>query len=104
MGGPIVEALQRESLPVEAFLTTNASKQQAIDALVLAFENSGITIIPDDVLIGELQAYEGQRLPSGAMRYSAPPGMHDDTVMALAIGWSGIASGGPVEIKENPFY
>jgi hypothetical protein len=34
-----------------------------------------------------LQAYEMERLPSGMLRYSAPHGMHDDTVMALAIAW-----------------
>jgi len=43
------------------------------------------------VLIGELQAYEMERLPSGMLRYSAPDGMHDDTVMALALGWQALA-------------
>ncbi len=103
MGGPIVETLQREGLPVQAFTTTSVSKQQAIDSLALAFESGDITVIPDQALIAELQAYEGQRMPSGAMRYSAPSGMHDDTVMALAIAWSGL-SDGPVMGSKNPFY
>jgi len=37
--------------------------------------------------LGELEAYEMQRLPSGMFRYSAPEGMHDDCVMALALAW-----------------
>ncbi len=66
---------------------TNATKANLIDALALAFERGAIRILPDPVLIGELQAYEAERMPSGGMRYSAPTGMHDDTVMALALAW-----------------
>jgi len=42
------------------------------------------------VLIGELQAYQAERLPSGMLRYSAPEGLHDDTVMALALAWQAV--------------
>jgi hypothetical protein len=87
MGEPLIEQLQRLNLPVQPFTTTNATKTAAIDALALAFERSDLTIINDPVLIAELQAYEMERLPSGLMRYSAPEGMHDDTVMAAAMGW-----------------
>lgn len=87
MGGPIVEQLQRDGMYVMGFNTTNASKGQIIDALALAFEQKTIGIIPDDVLLGELEAYESERLPSGLVRYSAPAGLHDDTVMALALAW-----------------
>jgi hypothetical protein len=48
-------------------------------------------------------AYESEKLPSGLIRYGAPDGMHDDTVMALAIALYGI-SRGSVEIIENPFF
>lgn len=95
MGEPLIEQLQREGLPVQAFTTTNASKAQAIDALALAFERGELTILNDAVLIGELQAYEAERLPSGMLRYSAPDGMHDDTVMSLALAWYGIAAPQP---------
>lgn len=90
MGEPLVEQLQREGLPVQPFQTTNASKTVAIESLVLAFERGEISIVPDPVLLDELQSYEMQRLPSGLVRYTAPDGMHDDTVMALALAWSGI--------------
>jgi len=93
MGGPQVEELQRQGLPIQPFTTTNATKAQAIDALALAFEQSTIKIPNDPVFIGELQAYEGERLPSGMLRYSAPEGMHDDTVMALALAWQGVSEG-----------
>ena len=89
MGEPIIEQLQRSGLPVSPFTTTNASKAQAIEALALAFERGDISILPDPVLVGELQAFEAARLPSGMLRYGAPAGMHDDCVMALALAWQG---------------
>ena len=91
MGGPVIEQLQRDGLKVQPFMTTNASKSEAIEALALAFERGEIRIPNDPALIGEVQAFEAKPLPSGVMRYDAPSGGHDDTVMALAIGWQGIA-------------
>lgn len=95
MGQPIIEQLYRDGMPVQPFLTTNASKALAIEGLALAFERCDIRVIPDPVLMGELQAFAGERLPSGLMRYTAPAGQHDDTVMALAIAWSAIESYAP---------
>ena len=96
MGEPLVEQLQRMGLPVQPFQTTNATKAAAIDALSLAFERGDIRILPDSALIAELQAYEAERLPSGLLRYGAPEGMHDDSVMALALAWQGMASNTPL--------
>ena len=90
MGDPLIEQLQRRGLPVQPFNTTNATKARAVDDLALAFERGDIKIINDPVLISEHQAYEMERLPSGLMRYNAPSGMHDDTVMSTAIGWQGV--------------
>lgn len=90
MGEPLIEQLQRQGLPVQPFTTTAASKQMAIDALALALERGSISLLPDPVLIAELQAYEATRLSSGMLRYGAPPGMHDDCVMALALAWQAL--------------
>jgi phage terminase large subunit-like protein len=89
IGEPIIEQLRRDGLPVQPFITTNASKAAIIDGLALAFERGDIRIIPDPTLVSELQAYEAERLPSGLTRYSAPEGMHDDCVMATALAWYG---------------
>ena len=91
MGRPVVEQLGNDGLPVQAFETTNATKSAIIQALALAFERGTIRIPNDPVLIGELQAFEATRLPSGMTRYAAPDGMHDDTVMSLAFAWEGLA-------------
>ena len=89
MGDPNVEALQHEGLPVDGFETTAQSKTPLIESLALAFERQEIAILNDPVLVGELQSFTMERLPSGRFRYSAPSGMHDDTVIALALAWHG---------------
>lgn len=96
MGGPLVETLQQQGLPVQGFVTTNATKKQIVDSLALAFERGDIRILPDPVLIGELQAFEMDRLPSGLIRYGAPNGQHDDCVMSLALAWSGVYDAQPL--------
>ncbi len=90
VGDPIVEQLQRD-LPgiVAGYQFTNATKAVAVESLALAFEQETLRILPDPVLINELQAYEMERLPSGLIRYNAVPGAHDDCVMALALAWQG---------------
>ena len=98
MGGPVIEQLQADRLPVAGFLTTGPSKASIIQALALAFERGAIRIPADPVLLGELQAFEGKTSPSGVMRYGAPAGLHDDTVMALAIGWAALV--GPREQRS----
>lgn len=94
MGGPLVEQLLGEGLPVLGFTTTNASKAMIIDGLALAFERDELRILNDAQLIAELQAYEAERLPGGMIRYSAPAGMHDDHVMSLAMAWSAAQNAG----------
>jgi hypothetical protein len=93
IGDPNVEALQDEGLPVYGFQTTAQSKTPLIDSLALAFERAEIGIIDEPVLLSELQSYSMERLPSGRFRYSAPEGMHDDTVIALALAWHGVQTG-----------
>lgn len=92
MGEPLIEQLQRQGYPVQAFTTTNASKAQAIDGLALAFERQDIRIVDEPVLIAELEAFEPTRLPSGMLRYAAPEGMHDDCVISLALAWHGVTN------------
>lgn len=92
MGDPLLDQLAREGLPVWPFTTTNATKGAAVEELALAFERQELTILAEPTLLGELQAYQAQRLPSGLLRYGAPEGQHDDTVMALALAWQGARS------------
>jgi hypothetical protein len=91
IGRPVIEQLLKDGVKVRPFTTTNMSKADAVEALSLAFERGDIRILPDPVQLAELEAYEAERLPSGLLRYNAPTGMHDDTVIALALAWQAVA-------------
>jgi hypothetical protein len=102
MGGPLVERLQRgyqtlvegprPALPLQAWTSTNATKAAVIQALSLAIERGDVTLLDDKVQTGELQAFESSMTQTGMVRYAAPPGLHDDTVIALALAWQGAAT------------
>jgi phage FluMu gp28-like protein len=99
LGQPLVERLQqgygrvygdsRRALPIQPWWSTNATKAAVVQSLSLAIENGDVTLLDDQVQTGELLAYEAERLPSGVLRYGAPSGQHDDTVVALALAWLG---------------
>ena len=88
-----IEALQNEGLPVRAFMTTSRSKRPLIESLALAIERRDIALLPDPVLLGELASYEAERMSEGGFRYNAPPGAHDDTVIATALAWNAANAG-----------
>ncbi len=87
MGEPNIETLYREGLPIRSFQTTARSKPPLIENLVAAIENGDLAILPDPVLLGELEAYTYRTSAAGYTVYGAPPGRHDDTVIALALAW-----------------
>lgn len=97
VGQMFIEQAERAGLPVMPFHTSTASKPKLIDDLTLAFERQSIQIIPDDALIGELEAFTMERTAGGSLRYSAPAGMHDDTVIALALAWHGVTDSAGLE-------
>ena len=85
IGDPNIEELKKLGIPVKPFNTTHTSKAEIINALSLAFEQNDIGIPNDPILLNELQAFTVERLASGSYRYTAPSGLHDDTVIALAL-------------------
>jgi hypothetical protein len=99
MGRPLVERLQtgyarllgkaRAALPVWAWEATNASKAALVQALGLAIEQGSVSLLDDKVQISELLGYEASVLPSGMIRYGAPQGQHDDTVISLGLAYLG---------------
>lgn len=87
IGTPIIDALQADGLPVRPFMTTSRSKAPLIEGLALAIERGHLALLPDETLLHELSAYQIERSLTGAYRYNAPTGMHDDTVIATALAW-----------------
>lgn len=84
-GDPIVEDIQRECPNVQGFKFTSDSKQSLMEDLASAIQSQQITIL-DGVMREELEAFEFTYSSEGRrVRYSAPVGLHDDTVCALAL-------------------
>ena len=85
VGDPIVEEIQIGKENIEGLKFTSGSKQQLMEGLAMAFQNGEITIHPSQtILIEELEAFEFIYTRTG-VKYSAPDGMHDDGVCALAL-------------------
>ena len=87
MGGPLVERLQSDGYPVEGFQTTSASKKGLVEDYALAIERADLMLLSDGVQKLELESIQQETLPGGMIRYSAPTGMHDDTMIAGALAW-----------------
>lgn len=83
VGDPIVEELQREDYNIEGFKFTSQSKQQLMEGLVTSIQQGSIKY-PDGIIVDELSMFEYVYTNRG-VKYSAPDGMHDDTVCALAL-------------------
>ena len=83
VGDPIVERLQRDLPNVTGFNFSSPSKQKLMEGLALAIQTEDIHY-PEGEIVNELDAFAYEYTRTG-VRYSAPDGLHDDCVMALAL-------------------
>lgn len=96
VGDVVIDDIRQAGVSCEGFATTGSSKQGLIQGLMTALEQRLITFPSIPELLTELKIFEYDRLPSGAIRYQAPDGAHDDEVMALALAvraWRGMSKG-----------
>jgi len=87
-GEPVYESLLRAGCSVRPYPFTAKSKSALIDNLALMLERRELVLPQAKVwpaLIDEMEAFEYSITDSGNVRTSAPGGMHDDTVVALAL-------------------
>jgi hypothetical protein len=85
-GGPIDQALALNGhRNIEGYVFTQRSKQLLMEGLAVAIQSREIGY-PEGPLVTELEAFEYEYTRTG-VRYSAPEGMHDDGVCALALAW-----------------
>jgi phage terminase large subunit-like protein len=102
IGEPNFEELSRAGFPVAGFTTTAQTKSPLIENLALALETEEWQFQADRIWTGELEAYERKvNAITGRSQYSAPEGMHDDTVMARALMLR--AAGTRARVVDNPF-
>lgn len=83
VGDPVLESLQKGAVNYEGYKFTSPSKQQLMEGLAVAIQQKTVSF-PDGPIVSELEAFEYEYTRTGA-RYSAPEGLHDDCVCALAL-------------------
>lgn len=85
VGDPIVERLVREGGGNFAgFKFTSTSRQQLLEGLAAAIQKQEVRY-PDGPIVRELESFSYEYTRSGGVKYVAPEGLHDDSVMALAL-------------------
>lgn len=83
VGDPIVESLQNDGCNVIGFKYSQSTKQELMLGLASSIQQGEISVL-DGVMVDELESFEFTYTLNG-VKYSAPVGMHDDTVNALAL-------------------
>lgn len=92
-GSPNIEEIQKQFRGARAWTTTAQTKRAVVEYLVQLLENRECRLLSRTaneaaaVAESELLAYEQTELPSGMVRYSAPEGRHDDTVIARCLAY-----------------
>lgn len=89
IGDVVYELIKKQWSDTHPFVTTNTSKNNAIEGLAIDIQ-SGTVKIPNAELFPplafELGAFEYEYSPkTRSIKYGAPSGIHDDTVMSLSI-------------------
>lgn len=89
LGDPVVEMLKKSWPKVVPYELNVASKPAIIDGLAMALEQGKIRLMDIPEQEAELVAYEYQMTRGRTWKTEAPEGMHDDTVIALALAYYG---------------
>ena len=88
VGDIALEQIERAGVDVEGFHFTGPSKAQLIERLKAAIEKRHMKFPPIEILLGELESFEGTTGPNGVVRYAAADSGHDDAVISLALAVS----------------
>ena len=100
IGSPMIDLLKNELKnrkemdlmnKVVNFTTTNKSKATLVSQTQVGFEQGGIKILNDNVLIGQLGAYEATyNAKTGSITYNGAAGTHDDCVVSMMIAFDAL--------------
>ena len=88
-----MEQLRKRELPFTPVKFNQYSKAQYVQQLALAMEREEPRFINNPIARSEMAAYGFEVLPSGTVRYTAPPGQRDDIVTARMLAWGQLAAG-----------
>ena len=89
IGDPIFEQIKKQYSNIEPFITTNDTKQNLIEELILSLNEMKLKLPSPELntdLYKELSVFTYEYSPkSRRVKYGSPAGFHDDMVMSLAL-------------------
>ena len=84
-GLTIYQDLKRRMSNIDEFVTTSKTKPEIINRLIHLFNTKEISLVVDEYLRIELEAFIFKQNVNGNIKFMAESGFHDDCVMSLAI-------------------
>ena len=89
IGDPIFEQIKKQYSNIEPFITTNDTKQNIIEELILSLNEMKLKLPSPELntdLYKELSVFTYEYSPkSRRVKYGSPTGFHDDMVISLAL-------------------
>lgn len=90
VGSPVVGDLHTMGLAVRGIVFTAAVRRKLLEQLIVDVQGGRLSLPRREdaqagFVVSELEALGTEVLPSGAVRYAVPDGMHDDGIMAAAL-------------------
>lgn len=91
IGDVIFEQLKAKYKNIEPFITTSKTKNDAIEALQVSIQNKEFNSLDIDWLRKEFELFSYEySIKTRSIKYSAPPGFHDDGVMSCAFAFQAL--------------
>ena len=91
IGDVLYEQLKKQYPSIQPFITTNDTKQNLIEDLIMCLNEEKIKLPTQELnqeLYRELQSFTYEYSPkTRKVRYGAPSGFHDDCVISLALSY-----------------
>ncbi len=85
LGDVVYERLKKLGLRVMPFQITASTKPDLIDTLSVRCDKKELQLLNDPIQKAELKAYAYELTRGGHLKTNAPSGLHDDTVIAVAL-------------------
>ena len=96
VGDPIEEMVKsklKNKNNIQPFVTTNKTKQNIIEQLAVANQQNEVSFLPHEWLRKEFEIFTYEYNPkTRVIKYSAPPGFHDDGILGCALGYEAFKS------------
>lgn len=82
-----IKAKLKNKMVIDKFYTSNESKKEIVEDLILAFQKKEIGIIEDTQLLKQLSYYDIQKTKTGYTYNNSNDSIHDDYVISLCLAY-----------------